>query len=73
MHSPSLAEAYCDRMYEAAMKEGGQGSRALWSPAGDSASYDMYLALIQVPCLSALSRCVKFTAQLSTTLPAPTK
>ena len=48
MHSPSLAEAYCDRMYEAAMKQRGKGSRALWSQHGDSGSYDMYLALIQV-------------------------
>ncbi len=51
MKDPRLAEAYCDRMYEAAAKQKGQQSgaqMAAWSGLDSQPNYDMYLALIQV-------------------------
>lgn len=48
MHSPRLAESYCDRMYEAELKQRGQEQKGLWGSYGDSTNYDMYLALIKV-------------------------
>ena len=51
MKDPRLAEAYCDRMYEAAAKEKGQqggAQMAAWSGLTSQLNYDMYLALIQV-------------------------
>ncbi len=63
MKEPRLAEAYCDRMYEAAAKEKGQSSSnqmAAWSGLAAQHNYDMYLALIQVghramPCKASFS------------------
>ncbi|BDA43540.1 Vam6/Vps39-like protein [Coccomyxa sp. Obi] len=51
MKEPRLAEAYCDRMYEAAAKQKGQlngNQMAAWSGLAAQHNYDMYLALIQV-------------------------
>ena len=48
MNSPRLAEAYCDRMYEALLQQDGQHKRVLWGSHTESPSYDMYLALIRV-------------------------
>ena len=51
MKQPRLAEAYCDRMYEAAAKQKGQrigNQMAAWSGLAEQHNYDMYLALIQV-------------------------
>lgn len=51
MKDPRLAEAYCDRMYEAeAAKQGGRRGqvRPSWSAPARQPSYDMYLSLIQV-------------------------
>ena len=59
MHSPRLAEAYCDRMHEAAQKQNGQHKKALWGSHAENSSYEMYLALIKasiqvcIPILTA--------------------
>ena len=50
MRDPRLAEAYCDRMYdaEAAKQNGKRGQRrASWSAPPRQLSYEMYLSLIQ--------------------------
>ena len=47
MKSPRLAEAYCDRMYEAGEAKVGRASRVLWSSHSSAESYDMYLTLIK--------------------------
>ena len=47
MHSPRLAEAYCDRMHEATQKQNGQHKKALWGSHAENSSYEMYLALIK--------------------------
>ena len=50
MKDPRLAEAYCDRMYdaEAAKNNGKRGRRqSSWSAPMRQPSYDMYLSLIQ--------------------------
>ena len=50
MKDPRLAEAYCDRMYdaEAAKHNGKRGQRRpSWSAPTRQPSYDMYLSLIQ--------------------------
>ena len=50
MRNPGLAEAYCDRMYNAVAKQQGRSTRpVLWGSYGEPSNYDMYLALIQVP------------------------
>ena len=50
MKDPRLAEAYCDRMYDAeAAKQSGtrRQHRPSWSAPMRQPSYDMYLSLIQ--------------------------
>ena len=54
MRDPRLAEAYCDRMYdaEAAKQRGKRGQRrASWSAPPRQLSYEMYLSLIQAESL----------------------
>ena len=64
MKDPRLAEAYCDRMYDAeAFKQNGKRGqhRPSWSAPMRQPSYDMYLSLIQacpLPC-TALAVVVK--------------
>lgn len=51
LDSPLLAEQYCDRLYEANMKGLKTNLRPLsdtWAGIEPEASYDMYIALIQV-------------------------
>ena len=49
MRNPGLAEAYCDRMYNAVAKQQGRSMRpVLWGSYGEPSNYNMYLALIQV-------------------------
>ena len=49
MRNPGLAEAYCDRMYNAMAKQQGRSMRpVLWGSYGEPSNYEMYLALIQV-------------------------
>ena len=49
MQNPALAEAYCDRMFDATAKQQGRAQRSgMWGSYGNPASYEMYLALIQV-------------------------
>lgn len=51
LDSPSLAEEYCDRLYEANMKGLKANLRPLsdtWAGIEPEASYDMYIALMQV-------------------------
>ena len=70
MKDPRLAEAYCDRMYDAQRRVAKTGSAAagarrggggsLAGGLGAQPSYDMYLALIQVepcPACAGKSRC----------------
>lgn len=60
MKDARLAEAYCDRMYEAAAKEKGQQSSAkmpAWSGLAAQPNYDMYLSLIQVAFRFSISGC----------------
>ena len=61
MKDPRLAEAYCDRMYEAeAAKQNGKHGqrRASWSAPMRQPSYDMYLSLIQACPFSATVTCL---------------
>ena len=59
MKDPRLAEAYCDRMYDAeAVKQNGKRGlqhRPSWSAPMRQPSYDMYLSLIQARPLKPAS------------------
>lgn len=50
MRNPGLAEAYCDRMYDAVARRRGRSThQSMFATYGDASDYEMYLALIQVP------------------------
>lgn len=56
LDSPVLAEQYCDRLYEANMKGLKANLRPLsdtWAGIEPEASYDMYIALMQVSSAEA--------------------
>jgi len=63
MHSPQLAEAYCDRVYEQARREkvsgvAGSKASAFFAPGrADPGDYDIYLNLVQVQLIMLQMLC----------------